>query len=77
MTVRPFVGSSTTTVVASTANGLMVLDAPNGRITVTIPASTTEDFSAGRYVYDLVVTTGVTTTRLLEGKFTVTAGVTL
>lgn len=77
MTVRPFVGSSTTTVVASTANGLMVFDALNGRITVTIPASTTEDFSAGRYVYDLVVTTGATTTRLLEGKFTVTGGVTL
>ena len=77
MTVRPFVGSSTTTVVASTANGRMVFDAINGRITVTIDAATTENFTAGRYVYDLVVTTGATTTRLLEGKFTVTAGVTL
>ena len=77
MTVRPFLGSTTTTVVASTENGLMVFDALNGRITVTIPASTTEDFAASRYVYDLVVTTGATTTRLLEGKFTVTAGVTL
>lgn len=77
MTVRPFVGSSTTTVVASTANGRMVFDAINGRITVTIAASTTEDFAASRYVYDLVVTTGATTTRLLEGKFTVTAGVTV
>ena len=77
MTVRPFVGSSTTTVVASTANGRMVFDAPNGRITVTIDDATTTDFTAGRYVYDLVVTTGVTTTRLLEGKFTVTAGVTV
>lgn len=77
MTVRPFLGSSTTTVVASTANGRMVFDALNGRITVTIDAATTENFTAGRYVYDLVVTTGATTTRLLEGKFTVTAGVTL
>jgi hypothetical protein len=77
MTVRPFLGSTTTTVVASTTNGRIVLDALNGRITVTIDAATTEDFSAGRYVYDLVVTTGATTTRLLEGKFTVTAGVTL
>ena len=77
MTVRPFAGSTTTTVVASTANGRMVFDAINGRITVTIAASVTEDFSPGRYVYDLVVTTGATTTRLLEGKFTVTAGVTL
>lgn len=77
MTVRPFVGSSTTTVVASTANGLMVLDPLNGRITVTISDETTADFAAGRYVYDLVVSTGQTTTRLLEGKFTVTAGVTV
>ena len=77
MTVRPFVGSSTTTVVASTANGRMVFDALNGRITVTIDADTTADFAAGRYVYDLVVTTGATTTRLLEGKFAVTGGVTL
>ena len=77
MTVRPFVGSQTTTVVASTANGRMVLDGANGRVTVTIDAATTETFTAGRYVYDLVVTTGATTTRLLEGKFTVSPGVTL
>lgn len=77
MTVRPFVGASTTTVVASTANGRMTFDAPNGRITVNIAASTTADFAPGRYSYDLVVTTGATTTRLLEGKFTVTGGVTL
>ena len=77
MTVRPFVGSSATTVVASTANGRMTFDALNGRITVTIDDDTTADFTAGRYVYDLVVSTGATTTRLLEGKFTVTAGVTV
>ena len=44
MTVRPFAGASTTTVVASTANGRIVLDAPNGLITVTIDATTTEGF---------------------------------
>lgn len=77
MTVRPFVGATTTTVVASTANGRIVLDGPNGRITVTIDAATTAAISAGRYAYDLVVTTGATTTRLLEGKFTVTGAVTV
>jgi len=45
MTVRPFVGANTTTVVASTANGRMTLDAS-------------------------------TVTRILEGKFIVTAAVT-
>jgi len=75
MTVRPFVGA-TTTVVASTANGYMVFDALNGRITVTIPASVTEDIAASRYSYDLVLNSGGTITRILEGKFVVTGAVT-
>jgi hypothetical protein len=77
MTVRPFVGASTTTVVASTANGAMVFDAANGRVTVTLSATTTGDISAGRYSYDLVLTSGATVTRYLEGKFIVTGAVTV
>jgi hypothetical protein len=76
MTVRPFVGASTTTVVASTANGRMVFDALNGRVTVTIDATTTGAISAGRYSYDLVLSSGGTVTRILEGKFVVTGAVT-
>lgn len=77
MTVRPFVGANTTTVVASTANGRMALDALNGRVTVTIAADITEAISAGRYAYDLVLQTGATVTRVLEGRFVVTGAVTL
>ena len=76
MTVRPFVGASTTTVVATTANGLMVFDAANGRVTVTISATTTGAIAAGRYSYDLVLDSGATVTRYLEGKFIVTGAVT-
>ena len=76
MTVRPFVGASTTTVVASPDNGYMVFDATNGRITVTLSATVTGAISAGRYSYDLVITSGVTVTRILEGKFIVTGAVT-
>jgi hypothetical protein len=76
MTVRPFVGATTTTVVATTANGAMVFDATNGRITVTLSATVTGAISAGRYSYDLVITSGVTVTRILEGKFIVTGAVT-
>ena len=76
MTVRPFVGASTTTVVASTANGLMVFDAANGRVTVTLSATTTGDIAAGRYSYDLVLDSGTVITRYLEGKFIVTGAVT-
>ena len=77
MTVRPCVGASTTTVVASTANGYMVFDATNGRVTVTLSATITGDISAGRYSYDLILTSGVTVTRYLEGKFIVTGAVTV
>ncbi len=76
MTVRPFVGASTTTVVASTANGRMVFDAINGRVTVTLSSTITGDIDAGRYAYDLVLDSGGTVTRVLEGKFIVTGAVT-
>ena len=76
MTVRPFVGAQTTTVVASTANGRMVLTALTGRINVTIDATTTGNIAAGRYSYDLVLDSGSEVTRILEGKFVVTGAVT-
>ncbi len=76
MTVRPFVGAQTTTVVASTANGRMVLTALTGRINVTIDATTTGNIAAGRYSYDLVLDSGAEVTRILEGKFVVTGAVT-
>ena len=76
MTVRPFVGASTTTVVATTENGRMTLDQGSGRVSVTFNATTTGAIAAGRYAYDLVLTSGVTITRILEGKFIVTGAVT-
>jgi hypothetical protein len=77
MTVRPFVGATTTTVVATDLNGRIAVDGPNGRITVTIDAVTTGNISAGRYSYDLVVDSGSVVTRILEGKFIVTGAVTI
>lgn len=77
MTVRPFVGSNTTTLVASTSNGRIVLGGNNGRITVTVASTVTEDLTPARYVYDLVVSSSGTVTRILEGRFVVTGGVTL
>ena len=77
MTVRPFVGASTTTVVASTANGRIVLGGVLGRVTVTIDAATTGDITASRYAYDLVLDSGSEVTRILEGKFVVTGAVTV
>lgn len=76
MTVRPFLGSTTTTLLATTANGKVVLDAVNGRATVTFSATDT-NIKAQTYVYDFVFYTGSETIRLLEGQFIVTAGVTV
>ena len=76
MTVRPFVGANTTTVVASTANGRMTLDQISGRVNVTLSAATTGAIAAGRYSYDLVLDSGSEITRILEGKFIVTGAVT-
>ena len=75
MTVRPFVGANTTTVVASTSNGRIALQS-QGRVTVTLDASITGAIAAGRYSYDLVLNSGGTITRILEGKFVVTGAVT-
>jgi hypothetical protein len=76
MTVKPFTNSTTTTLLASTANGRMVFDNANGRVTVTFTATQT-NITPSRYVYDLVLTNGAEVTRILEGKFIVTAGVTV
>lgn len=75
MTVRPFLGSTTTTLLATTANGKIVLDTGAATATVTFSATET-NIKPESYVYDFVFYAG-TTTRLLEGKFLVTAGVTV
>lgn len=76
MTVRPFTGSTTTALLATTANGKMLLDALNGRVTVTFN-STDTNITPSRYVFDVVLDSGSVQTRILEGKFVVTAGVTV
>lgn len=76
MTVRPFVGATTTTVVASTINGRITLNGSLGQVTVTLDASTTGAIKANTYAYDLVLDSGSVVTRILEGNFIVTGAVT-
>jgi hypothetical protein len=76
MTVRPFSGSSTQTLVATTANGKIVLNVATATATVTFSATET-NISAESYVYDFVFNSGSVITRLLEGKFLVAPGVTV
>ena len=76
MTVRPFLGSATTTLLATTENGKIVLDNFNGIATVTFSADET-NIKAESYVYDFVFYSGDTVNRMLEAQFIVTAGVTV
>jgi hypothetical protein len=76
MTVRPFAGSSTTTLLATTANGRIVLDNVEGRATVTF-SNTLTNIAANSYVYDFVLFQGSVVTRIMEGQFIVTPGVTV
>lgn len=76
MTVRPFLGSTTTTLLATIANGRIVVDALNGRMTVTF-SSTATNIKAESYVYDFVLDSGSVISRILEGQFIVTAGATV
>jgi hypothetical protein len=77
MTVRPFLGASTTILVATTANGLITLQGGNGKATVNVSSDTTATYIPGRYVYDFVFDSGETVTTVLEGQFIVTAGATV
>jgi len=77
MTVRPFLGASTTLLVATTANGQISLDGPTATVTVNLSNTVTGGLTAGRFVYDLVLDSGSVVTRILEGQFIVTAAVTL
>ena len=76
MTVRPFAGSTTVTILATDLNGKISVDGPEGRVTVTLSALDTA-IKAEPYVYDLVLDSGSVVTRALEGQFIVTAGVTV
>ena len=77
MTVRPYLGATTTTLVCSTTNGRMTLTPLTGRIQITASASVMAEIAAGRFVYDITLTSGGgVVTRILEGKFIVTAAVT-
>ena len=75
MTVRPFLGSTSVTLLATTGNGKITLGGTLGTINITLSALDTT-LKAESYVYDLVLNSGSVVTRILEGQFIVTAGVT-
>lgn len=76
MTVRPFAGSTTTSLLATTANGKININTSTSVVTVTFTATET-NIKPETYAYDFVLFSGGEVTRLLEGKFLVPIGVTV
>ncbi len=57
--------------------GASITQPANGKISLTLPASTTGAMKAGRYVYDVEITSsGGTVSRVIEGQVEVMPGVT-
>lgn len=72
MQVRRSTSSSTTLLNITSATMTSI-----GQVSVTVPAATMADVPAGRWVYDIELTSsGDEVTRILEGRFIVTAEVT-
>jgi hypothetical protein len=59
----------------TSGNGIDI-EGPLGRVNIEIAASVTSTLSPGRYVYDLVLTSGDEKKRLVEGSIIVDPGVT-
>lgn len=58
---------------ASTANLVVtVVNASTGLVSLSLPSHQTANIKAGRYLYDLKMSSGNTTTRIIEGIITVT-----
>ena len=56
---------------------ITVTDAAAGQITMTMSAANTSNVSSGRYVYDVLITSGASVkTRIIEGIITVLPSVT-
>lgn len=65
---KSYYSTNNTAVFTSTIN-----DAANGNVTISLLSTTSSNIKAGRYVYDVKITSpGNTVTRVIEGILTVT-----
>ena len=69
--IRKTYGSSNVSAVFNTS-----ISASAGQVTLSLTDTQTSGLTAGRYVYDLNITSGSTTTRVVEGQAIITPGVT-
>lgn len=76
MQVRPTAPSAVVLLDLDSAGNGITLGGAAGTIQILIDATTTGALAPGTFVYDLELTDGTNVTRLVQGKFTVTAEVT-
>ena len=70
--MRKYAGSST----AINFTSSIVSPQTSGKILILLTAAETTNIKPGRYVYDVLITTGPTKTRVIEGMVLVRDGVT-
>lgn len=75
MQVRLTYGS-TIIISMSTANGRITITPLTGTLSILVSAADTTTLAPGVYKYDLEITSGAYISRVLEGKFTISAEVT-
>jgi hypothetical protein len=77
MQIRSSIAAISTILDASTTGSYMTIDGPNGKVTLTVPATVTSTYTTIDSVYDLEVQspTGIVT-RLLEGSIKLDLNVT-
>lgn len=76
MQVRPSVSSSTVLLELTNANSRITITAAEGKINLSVDATTTSGLTPGNYVYDLETVNGSVVERILQGSFLIRAEVT-
>ena len=76
MQVRPSASSSTLLLELTNANSRITITSAEGKINLSVDASTTAALTPGNYVYDLETVNGAVIERILQGAFIVRAEVT-
>jgi len=72
--VRDMPGGKTVCATVDTTNGI-VIDGPNGKVTVTVSSDLTKKFSVPKSAYQLQINSGTVKTTLATGWFEVSKGI--
>lgn len=76
MQLRENYDSSTAVLTLTTQNGAIVIDGPNGTVTVTMTSQQTKDLDATWYLYDVELYSGANVIRLIQGQISIAGEVT-